>query len=376
MQKRSHVRKVSYVLGAGFSYGTKHTAKRGNYKINMPLQVNLLEEIFKYHFRSSKSFDGIAKLIRTYFCPNRDRPSRDSGAYRHFDIMNLSVEEIVTFFEEMIRDLSNDDVELFRKAEAEIRRRTVELISFLSCEGSPSTNAILRAFRDKVMDTDTIITFNWDTLLDRALYNKDNKKKWHPAWGYGRTVRKIFQYAGGRKPYRAPKKHPTLFKLHGSVNWVARGTKFNIAKDFSPREQIDDVVMMPPKMLKREIWGEEPTEEKTNPLRGNWAVHDKHLYREIWREAESHLARSKQIVFIGYSFPAADTSVYGLLRRSLALAKNEHGIHPNVVIVDPNAAELAKRFKQSFQVEIPLENQFLSLSSYVLGQSRSSRLAN
>lgn len=364
-------RKIVYVLGAGFSYGTGHYIKWGQSDLHMPLQNNLLERIFRYHFKTIRQLDVIAKLIRRYFSPDTFRSKRSEGSSRHQDLKDLSVEEIVTFFEEMVRDLQPNKAKEFRKAETALRRLTVELIADLSTNGFPGNNDILKNYRELLLGTDTVITFNWDTLLERVLANKG---KWHPAWGYGAAVRNTFHYAAKKVP-KSLKKHVTVLKLHGSINWLATEEERIITKSFSPNGRFDDVVMMPPKMLKREIWGEEPTEEKTGTLCGNWAVHSRRLYPKIWREAETHLVRAKRIVFIGYSFPAADTSVYGLLRRSLSEAKTrrERGEHPEIFIVDPNAAQLARRFYQSFKIEVPPQNQFLSLESYVLPRTRLSR---
>jgi len=362
-------RKVVYVLGAGFSYGTNHKVKRGQSYLMMPLQNDLLEKIFQYHCKTIKTVDKLAKVIREYFSPQSYRSRHNTGASRHQDLLGLSVEEIVTFFEEMARDSEEEkESTIFRKSETELRKLTLQLIEFLSIGGKPNQNIILKQFRSLILDTDTIITFNWDTLLDRVLAN-NKEREWHPAWGYGRTVNKIFEYSG-RLPRVPPRKHATLLKLHGSINWIACAEQRTIQAGFSPKGNLDDVVMMPPKMLKREIWGEEPTELKTDPLRGNWAVHADGLYPDVWREAESAMSRAKRIVFIGYSFPAADTSVYGLIRRSLAIAKITYGAFPNIHIVDPNAAVLSERFQRSFKIQIPIQDQFLSLSSYVLNRDR------
>lgn len=362
-------RKVVPVLGAGFSYGTNHQVRWGQSLLNMPLQNDLLEKIFQFQYRKIQHIDGLARIIRKYFNPTAYRSKRRTGASRHDDLKDLSVEEIVTFFEEMVRD-SNDEneVQQFRSAETHLRKLTLELITFLSVHGNPNQNQILKAFRNLILDTDTIITFNWDTLLDRVLSN-NTKRKWHPAWGYGPTVRKLFQYSG-HETEEIPNKHSTLLKLHGSINWLACGESKTIRAGFSPKQKVDDVVMMPPKMLKQEIWGSEPTELRSDPLRGNWAVHTDRLYPKLWQEAEHHLSKSKRIVFIGYSFPAADTSVFGLLRRSLANAKIAFDEQPDIHIVDPNAANLAKRFQQSFKIEVPIQNQFLSLGGYVLSRDR------
>ena len=47
MQKdsRQGYRKIAYVLGAGFSYGTNHSVKVGKHPIKMPAQNELLKEL-------------------------------------------------------------------------------------------------------------------------------------------------------------------------------------------------------------------------------------------------------------------------------------------------------------------------------------------
>lgn len=62
---------------------------------------------------------------------------------------------------------------------------------------------------------DGLITFNWDTLLDRCLYNSGG---WYPETGYGLNFLSIFDGA-----WRVPaerKSVRTLLKLHGSTNWL------------------------------------------------------------------------------------------------------------------------------------------------------------
>jgi hypothetical protein len=43
-------------------------------------------------------------------------------------------------------------------------------------------------------------------------------------------------------------------------------------------------------------------------------------------------------------------------------------VNPEVDIVDPNAPELAERFYRSFKIRVPMENQYLSLRSYLAGE--------
>lgn len=113
-------RKISYVLGAGFSYGTGHSAERGRFLLEMPTQNNLLEKVFQYHYRSIRDLDSLARVIRRYFSPNTYRSTREAGSERHSDIKNLSVEEVVTFFEEMIRDGEDNETAIFRDTTFEL----------------------------------------------------------------------------------------------------------------------------------------------------------------------------------------------------------------------------------------------------------------
>jgi hypothetical protein len=252
-----------------------------------------------------------------------------------------------------------------------LQRLTVELISFLSINGSPGQNKLLKLFAKRLAQTDVIVTFNWDTILDQVLSNQ-GKYQWHSAWGYGKTVRTEFT-GPAKNPPPIPNKYPRLLKLHGSINWTAHngtshngtsGIKRNIAKGWSPGDRPEQVVMMPPKMIKPEIWGRPGTDAPLPDSGGN-DVTSGDFYPKLWIEAEEQLALCRRIVFVGYSFPPADFAVSNMLRRAVSARKIATGSFPVVDIVDPSAAELARRFEQSFKIKVPNENQYLSLGNYL-----------
>ncbi len=62
---------------------------------------------------------------------------------------------------------------------------------------------------------DSLITFNWDTLLDRCLYQSG---KWAPDSGYGLKFRRIME--GGWRTSSRKRADRVLLKLHGSTNWL------------------------------------------------------------------------------------------------------------------------------------------------------------
>jgi hypothetical protein len=361
-------RKIAYVLGAGFSFGSNHVATVGRHQVHMPLQFSLFEELCRFHHKKISRLDKVAKYIRQYFSPNTYRATRGRGGARHQDLFGLSVEEVVTFFDEIVTN-RHVDAEAIESVADDLQQLTVDFIGYLSTHGKPGQNRLLRTFARRLAQTDVVVSFNWDTILDRVLKNQ-GKYRWHPSWGYGKTVRQEFSY-GTRRPPPIPRKYPRLLKLHGSINWIASrtgaGAKCVVSRDWQSGDKTTDVVMMPPKMIKPEVWGRRSTANPEALTGGNDSVSED-FYPAIWREAEEQLSRCRRLVFIGYSFPPADFAVGNLLRRAISSMKVRTGYFPAVDIVDPNAAALARRFEQSFKIEVPIERQYLSLRNYLSTQ--------
>ena len=375
-RRNSSSRKIAYVLGAGFSYGTGHKAIVGQSPIEMPLQHTLLKELCVFRHRKIDKLNHVTKYIRKYFSPTTYRSTKRKGSKRYNDLYGLSIEEIITFFDELVRT-DHPEKDKIKEAMEELQNMTAELISFLSTNGNPGQNPLLRRFVERLLQTDVLITFNWDTILDRALANKKAKSKsnfWNPSWGYGTTVRKMFTYRLYKKPYqrtaKIPKKYVKLLKLHGSINWIAEvinnGKKEVrvITKGWEFKKAIyNKIVMMPPKMIKPEIWDKSSDPQQGINKVGNNAVTG--FYPEIWGEAQKQLELCRRIVFIGYSFPPADFAVGNMLRRAISMMKVVMRKSPEIDIVDPDAPRLAERFEQSFKIKVPTANQYLSLQNYL-----------
>jgi hypothetical protein len=62
---------------------------------------------------------------------------------------------------------------------------------------------------------DSLITFNWDTLLDRCLYESGG---WNPDSGYGLRFRRILE--GRWRSASRKRSDRVILKLHGSTNWL------------------------------------------------------------------------------------------------------------------------------------------------------------
>jgi hypothetical protein len=249
-------------------------------------------------------------------------------------------------------------------------------------------------------DDDAIITFNWDTLMDRALAVETD---WQPDWGYNFTARQVF-----RNSWQDPSLSksnagsPKLLKLHGSTNWITSYVRFDRQSaqlklmQSSPPETVyvyevsDDPYntyagrympgygpysygYYPPNILddagaslpeghvvvsarQRVPWKKEGTSGNSGlvsmpliipPVRKKSYDRFGPLFDGLWQSAEESLAAAEHIVVIGYSFPETDYQSIDLFLRSFS---NRTSL-PRVTIVDPNPRQIRDRFV--FQFGIP-----------------------
>ncbi|MDX9702834.1 MAG: hypothetical protein RBU23_07305 [Candidatus Auribacterota bacterium] len=154
----------------------------------------------------------------------------------------------------------------------------------------------------------TIITFNYDLLLEKVLHKTLMKQNdlWSLPWNYCCTLNNKLQYK-----FDGPYKY---LKMHGSFNWIYNRNndvvelddvypKIDAIKKFYLSDK--EIVLIPPK-FKKEI---------SMPC-----------LKEVWSVAEKELSMADEIDFIGYSLPDAD-------KDAIELFKNR--TIQKLVIVDP-----------------------------------------
>lgn len=155
--------------------------------------------------------------------------------------------------------------------------------------------------------SDVVITFNYDTVVERALHRAGITTD------YGLTH---VSYDASVRPGPGS---VNLIKLHGSINWAppkGRGQKMRILpyKETS-FEGVDYPLLVPP------TWS-----------KGGFAG----VFQQLWSSAIKALSKATRIVVVGYSFPATDQYFRYLLATSL---RHNHGLR-RFVVVDPNASQL------------------------------------
>jgi hypothetical protein len=174
-----------------------------------------------------------------------------------------------------------------------------------------------RDFIQRVRPGDSLITTNWDLLLDAA---RDTRFGSTPQ-DYGTTGNVVLE--GGTDP--KGDERPKLLKLHGSLSWR-----------YCPRCQrlvIDPLHHVAGERRQRAtcVCTCRFSELIVTPgfVREYRNVH----LLTIWREALLTLARAARWVFVGYSLPADDVGIRTLLLRARCMRHDIGGEAPQVTVV-------------------------------------------
>lgn len=246
---------------------------------------------------------------------------------------------------------------------------------------------------ERVTPEDLLITFNWDTILDRALYQSG---RWFPDDGYGVDFDGILN-----KKWGIPNKKQSeisLLKLHGSTNWfggyitrdlrdgerrwfsapenlykvwclVDGSEHFSSYKDrwrpdyrpfsyfFPPNDPVSDMPLMPIIIP--------PTERKI-------FSEYRDIFYPLWDEANNRLKEAQKLVVVGYSFPATDEHAFDLVDSFVG-----NGNGKTIEVIDPYPKGVIDRIRNHASggydliVHESTLSQYLGLQDVVLGKQDS-----
>lgn len=187
--------------------------------------------------------------------------------------------------------------------------RTKHKLSELTCK-----------YHDSLVNTldanDTIISFNYDTIIDTSL-KTIAKKKWNPRKGYG------FDITNGANDWtdhsgkgKVAKEGISLLKLHGSLNWKrAANGNISLRKDSYEISGRTKNEIVPP------VW--------------NKRLSDDDVLVGVWKNARLNLRAVRSLVIIGYSLPTTDVLTNSLLK--VSLAENVEQLE-NIIVVNPDVS--------------------------------------
>lgn len=220
-----------------------------------------------------------------------------------------------------------------------------------------------RMISKKFEPGDAIITTNYDTNIDVALYEL---VYWEESGGKANYSNITDLYLGSnfRDPYTdenalsEPGAVIDLLKLHGSFNWLycplctriyiaafGRSVRF-LTGDKKTKEErtcFCGYYRLEPVIIAPSVF-----QDVVNP----------HL-QAIWMEAYQILENSDKWVFIGYSLPAEDLAVRTMLHRARSARKKIQCTFQEICVIDPaaNSDEFKSRYVNLFGNNVKFDNR-------------------
>lgn len=302
------------VLGAGASRGAEFV-QQGNPLCKPPLNADFFTQLQRIRAgRHQDTVDGVLKDVLRIYGPD----------------FELTLEQYFTQLEAMLSTVraSKMAADKFGVSELQaMRNRLLEALSAVleeaadvakgSSPGRKSPCSFHAALVNAVRPKDTIVSFNYDCLIDHALRTIGDGK-WSARYGYSfPNPARVEGHVAWDAP-NAPTAHNksiNLLKLHGSLNW------FPFPDDDSGRIRLRE---RPYKQAGQKLYEIVPPEYVKS-------VGSRPIFPTLWSHAELAIRRAKLLAFIGFSFTPTDLHVEALFRLALA----DGGALKSAVIVNP-----------------------------------------
>lgn len=311
------------VLGAGATRGATTSAGR---ECLPPLNADFFTQLQR--ITSSKHQKAVQDVIR-------DVVSMFGSNF------SLTLEEYFTQLESTARmaRLANRQSAAYSASEIATKRDALMagLAAVLEVSTDVSQRAVPTCDHHRVLveslnPSDTVVTFNYDCVMDHAL-RVHGAGKWSAKYGY--TLPKPARIEGTDRWDANPaptNSRETIFllKLHGSINWQL------------PGPEADDPLSSSIK-LKQRLYQQRGTPRFTI-IPPEWVKNiDDPNFRVLWRNAERAIRTARSIALVGFSFTPTDLHVESLFR--IALAGNTN--LERVLISNPRA-EHRRRIRSVF----------------------------
>lgn len=359
------------VLGAGASIG--HSEGR------LPGIGDIFKSAKQHHITTAPSSE---KILNSKYAVLSKYIAEHFGVSILDSSKAINIEEILTYIEiETERDSSGALVGIRRQLKELIREVLVSASQMLNDSEGDYDN-----FLKKLSADDTVITFNWDLLLDSFLkkelannymaimHNAGNHRIQYRNFLDSFTVQKKYNlFTDGIEaeqryrihfPYTKWEGRSVYLKLHGSIDWFscsnsgcrAHGELFVVEdpmKEYFCSDCYEQLynVLIPPVLNKQ--------------------LREFPIIRKIWNTALHEMREAKHLVIWGYSLPPTDFYSSWLLRQARTNITTLTLIDPSVVskTVRLNNSYI-NRFAELFRKTIPKTDirLFESMSDYVDSQ--------
>ena len=273
--------KTVYVVGAGFSAG-----------LGYPLTANLLVEVWPRLTLSLRK--RLAKVIEFHH-PGFDPKRNTSFPYIEALLTEIGVNLEMFGASRRIEGAFQQDE--LRAIQAELLTATAHWFHGLY-EEAHDVDWLVKVTELIRREEATVISFNWDLILDHALFDGQIDAA---MYGLGRSERR----------------GPRLLKPHGSLNWY-------LGAQAEPIKETKKVQIHPGKGPNTAVWAFlQPRDVKTSQERlytpfivapTFYKDFSHPVSTDLWRQCAETLSVAEQIVILGYSLPEADLQARFIFR--------------------------------------------------------------
>lgn len=313
--------KTVYILGAGFSV-----------EAGAPTQVAILREAFSLYEENPKKFDSTKFDEFTSFL-------REQLNVVDSDFSNIDLEDIFTPLDRCLaessqfRGISLDQIMKVRESVFYVVGRTIQLLlnkttkskDYIDHFASYITklSSARAGVAYKVNDPVSVISTNWDILLDNSIYKSLlANKQYDGVVDYCCYISSKDEndttVVPGLEKLGQGGFNVKLLKLHGSLNWLQCPRCARLYAKFFEKGAMHSFEQA---TSCRHCDRNFPEETGRHLLSQNLIMptYLKNLsnpqYRIIWQNAGIEISEADKIVFIGYSLPQADFEMRQLLSR-------------------------------------------------------------
>jgi len=370
------------LLGAGASKSYSDSST----KVKMPIAKDVFKTFNKLSISENRWVligDILNYLNRFHNCH-----------YMDFIDYNEDIEILHSEVEERLKKMFEKGENIFGTPENLLIFKTyIQLIFVFTCIINEIQNGVVSKSHQNLakflLKEDVILTFNWDTLMDKALNKTSN---WTTDSGYFVKPAMIYRDKWVNSNGNNKIESPIILKLHGSTNWLTsylrpNGSELKSLQEtptnsfyiyestINPYSTYDGRFMAgyadysygyyPPNLP---LLGEKIPDGhlliKTIPIlegmpKGNAPSggldsmpliippvkhknysHFGNLFSQLWNKAEESLMKADRIIIIGYSFPKTDIQTDILFRKAFIKRNNM----PEIRIVDPFPENICNRF--------------------------------
>lgn len=359
MRWGSKSRKTVFILGAGATRGAVPYVVVNLKRIKPPLNRDFFE-VLETLARSERD-DG--HRIRSRF----DRLQK--ALKNDFPIRGQSTMLMETAFSLLY--ISKDFPDIFAGAAGRPREAgaRTEIEDFLRLTFNLLNTIASRASKDNLYarlvralePQDTLITLNYDTVLDSALLSQG----WNPVAGYclpGGPQKYGWKMA--RPPLAQHLLNVRLLKLHGSLNWQVRGNYKEIHKVFEAKPSR---VILTDSPGVNEVSGY--IRQIIPPIYGKFFQHPH--WQHLWHKAYNSVVDAEAIVIIGCSLVDTDFHLVGILSRAMKEKKRKNRRFSHCILVD--RSKIRKKWCQLLKGRIGKPRTFRGFSGFETELARKNR---